>query len=203
MADHALLLVPLCKDLRNDLYDPDNPKYLGTQAEAEARSRGDDFTVEDDVFFVRNEAELKKTLPKLREYKYLTLDIHGDPPLNGSEEPSGEVCVAASDEPEKFVSLPPRDLNLRSGKPELLVVASCHQREVMLNCAVPRGCRVISYSNVLKEGSVNGLVRHASHAKDFLDIELSTAAVDEISRRVKGLSRNSKTLEDWLMFESE
>lgn len=144
-----------------------------------------------------------KTLPKLREYRYLTLDIHGDPPLNGSEEPSGEVCVAASDEPEKFVSLPPRDLNLRSGKTELLVVASCHQREVMLNCAVPRGCRVISYSNVLKEGSVNGLVRHASHAKDFLDIELSMAAVDEISRRVKGLSRNSKTLEDWLMFESE
>lgn len=210
MPDHALLLVPLYGDLhhrdRRDLFDPAHPKYLGTQAQEEAASWTEvgTFAVDVDVYIARNLTELHNLRPKLRGYKYLTLDIHGEPPSEKGGVPPGKLCAADDDEPKCFNSFLPSELGLRGGNAELVIVASCHQLERTLNRSVPKGCRVVSYKTLLKHGSANGLSRHACHARDFLDIEIGGEESREIvSQRVKDLARNSLKLDDWLIFESD
>lgn len=184
MTDHAVLSIPGDHELGTDTYDPDGGKFILKKA----RDVGAGIGVDVKPFLAQTADEVRGLLPKLRQYRYLTIDAHGS---------DGEVLVF-----DEWWS--PSDFNLRNGSTELLVFALCWQEEEKLNGAVPAECRVISYGSRLKDGSWKALVRQSGLVDELLDVPLDSSAASKIADWVKEKSEGgTHRLTDWIAFESD
>lgn len=163
--NYAVLSLPFMEDTVPDgSYDTSSPRNLIGRADKYAKGQGLVRGVDYEIFSAGTIQHLTRALDKIRNYHVIYLDIHG-PAGKCAQLPSTIAVPGTTNDERDCLDVSPTALGLRESSVELLIVGSCHQTQESWEHAVPPGCVVIGYKELLKP-------KHHRHMFErFIDLQ--------------------------------